>query len=103
MTVDEAIALGTRAVKAGWAWKPGCLAANNGHGLRLVVNIPDSDYWIAVDDINTLRRVELGPGWIPDFSDAATYGVLEAQVKGNPGVTCLPEALVSALEAASSE
>ena len=75
LTEEQAIALGKRAMAAGWKWQPGAVdmhgcrcVAVDASGPRGVPVNPEHDIWFFRDDI-------------PDFRDPATLGILLAQVR----------------------
>lgn len=88
MTDEQAEALGRRALAAGFEWAPGCLAVwlDDGQVSRVLWGPHGGDFATASHDpaqplgIGDCDWMSPGDAW-PDLRDAATLGVLVAQVR----------------------
>jgi hypothetical protein len=103
MTDAEAKALGLRALEAGFQWAPGVRLGDADETYRLTFAryVGDDDDEGATPVLHPAGD-GIGPGWgwpadgsgwWPDFRDAATMGVLVAQVRErskDPGAYALP-------------
>lgn len=82
MTEEQAIALGKRAVAAGWKWQAGAVDMED---RRIFTVLYDGYICYAVNGLTYYASQNRFVNNVPDFRDPATLGILLAQVRERYG------------------